>query len=209
MRNPLRSEADAFRLVLYTLGYFGLIVVAALVHPVLGLLVFLGLTGTVLYRVLGTRGRVEEQEVVAPVPSASGERRILVVANETVGGDELLDTIRSKAEGTTQVLVVVPALATRVQRWASDEDGARAAAERRLEASLARLREAGLDARGEIGDADPLQALDDEMRTFGADEIVIATHPEGRSNWLERGVVAAARERFAPPVTHVVVDLDR
>jgi hypothetical protein len=47
------------------------------------------------------------------------------------------------------------------------------------------------------------------MRTFGADEIVIATHPEGRSNWLERGVVAAARERFAPPVTHVVVDLDR
>jgi hypothetical protein len=118
MRNPLRSEADAFRLVLYTLGYFGLIVVAALVHSALGLLVFLGLTGTVLYRVLGTRGRVEEQEVVAPVPSASGDRRILVVANETVGGDELLDTIRSKAEGTTQVLVGRPTLGVRRGRRA-------------------------------------------------------------------------------------------
>jgi hypothetical protein len=209
VRNPLRSEADAFAWVLYTLGSFTLIVVAALIHPALGLLVFLGLTGTVAYRMIGTRGRVEEREVVAAVPSASGERRILVVANETVGGGELLETIRSKAEGASaQVLVVVPALTSRLQRWASDEDGARAAAERRLEASLARLREAGVDARGEIGDADPLQALDDELRTFGADEIVIATHPEGRSNWLERGVVEAARERFAAPITHVVVDLE-
>ena len=38
--------------------------------------------------------------------------------------------------------------------------------------------------------------------------IVISTHPEGRSNWLERGVVTSARERFAVPITHVVVDLD-
>jgi hypothetical protein len=209
MRNPVRSEADAFRFVLYTIGYFALIVLAAFLHPGLGLLVFLGLTGTVLYRVLGTRGRVQEREVVESVPSAPGERRLLVVANETVGGGELLETIRRKAEGTaTKVLVVVPALSTPIRHWASDEDEARAAAERRLERSLARLRRAGLDVRGEVGDADPLQAIDDELRTFGADEIVIATHPEGRSNWLERNVVADARERFRTPITHVVVDLD-
>ena len=47
------------------------------------------------------------------------------------------------------------------------------------------------------------------MRTFGADEIIISTHPEGRSNWLERGVVESARERFTVPITHVVIDLDR
>ena len=50
--------------------------------------------------------------------------------------------------------------------------------------------------------------MEDALRTFGADEIVISTHPEGRSNWLERGVVNAARERFEVPITHVVVDLE-
>ena len=59
-----------------------------------------------------------------------------------------------------------------------------------------------------MGDGDPLQAMEDALRTFGPDEIVISTHPEGRSNWLERGVVSAARERFDVPITHVVVDLE-
>ena len=87
--------------------------------------------------------------------------------------------------------------------------GAGAAAGERLEASLARLREAGIEARGEVGDGEPLQAIEDALRTFGADEIIISTHPEGRSHWLERGVVTRARERFAVPITHVVVDLER
>ena len=59
-----------------------------------------------------------------------------------------------------------------------------------------------------MGDADPLQAIEDALRTFGADVIIISTHPEGRSNWLERGVVSTARERFAVPIEHVVVDLE-
>nr|MBA2298579.1 hypothetical protein [Actinomycetota bacterium] len=52
------------------------------------------------------------------------------------------------------------------------------------------------------------QAIEDALRTFGADEIVISTHPEGRSRWLERDVVSQAMERFDVPITHVVVDLD-
>ena len=51
--------------------------------------------------------------------------------------------------------------------------------------------------------------MEDALRTFGADEIIISTHPPGRSNWLERGVVEKARERFPVPITHVVVDLER
>jgi hypothetical protein len=51
--------------------------------------------------------------------------------------------------------------------------------------------------------------MEDALRTFGADEIIISTHPEGRSHWLERGVVERARERFTVPVAHVVVDLER
>ena len=77
-----------------------------------------------------------------------------------------------------------------------------------MNASLARLREAGLDAKGEVGDAEPLQAMEDAMRLFGADEIIISTHPEGRSHWLVKGIVDEARERFAVPITHVVVDLE-
>ena len=69
------------------------------------------------------------------------------------------------------------------------------------------MRAAGMTARGEVGDSDPVQAIEDAIRTFGPDEIVISTHPEGRSNWLERGVVESAKERFDVPVTHVVVDL--
>ena len=63
-------------------------------------------------------------------------------------------------------------------------------------------------ARGEIGDGDPLQALEDALREFPADEIVVSTHPPGRSHWLEQGVVENARMRYDVPVTHVVVDLE-
>jgi hypothetical protein len=106
-----------------------------------------------------------------------------------------------------RVLVVAPALNSRLRHWTSDEDAARAGAQERVERSVDRLREAGIDARGEVGDGDPIQAIEDALRTFGADEIVISTHPEGRSHWLERGVVDTARERFELPITHVVVDL--
>jgi GABA permease len=136
------------------------------------------------------------------------ELRVLVVANETVGGAELMDAIGERARsGRTRFLVVCPALTSRLRTWTSDEDGARSAAQRRLETTLARLASAGIEAQGAIGDLDPLVAMEDAVRTFHPDEIVVSTHPEGRSNWLERGVVAAARERFDLTVTHVVVDL--
>jgi hypothetical protein len=153
--------------------------------------------------------RVERPIQTAPRPHAPGERRILVIANETVGGSTLREMIRERSSGTrAEILVVTPALNSPVRHWASDEDSARAAAQERLNASLRKLEAAGLAARGQVGDGDPVQAIEDALRTFGADEIIISTHPEGRSHWLERGVVANARQRFAVPITHVVVDLD-
>jgi hypothetical protein len=206
-RNPFRSEAEAYRFVLLTVGYFALIVAAASIDRWLGLAVFVVLTAVVLW--LWLRARTDEPVERTTVPHRGGEneRRILVIANETVGGSELLDALRHKSEGVREeVLVVCPALNSLVRHWASDEDGARAAAQQRLDASLARLAQEGVGARGEVGDADPLQAMEDALRTFGADEIVISTHPEGRSHWLERNVVGQARERFDVPITHVVVD---
>jgi hypothetical protein len=152
---------------------------------------------------------VERPRQTAPRPHAEGERRILVVANETVGGFTLRSLILERSlDVQEQVLVVTPALNSPLKHWTSDEDDARAAAQERLDASLAKLAEAGVQARGEVGDGDPVQAIEDALRTFGADEIIISTHPEGRSNWLERGVVEKARERFAVPIRHVVVDLE-
>ena len=209
-RNPFRSEAEAYRFLLLTVGYVALIVAAAAIATWLGLVVFVLLTAVAV--VFWARSRSNEPVLRPAVPtheSAEDERHILVIANETVGGDELLSILREKASGVNeQVLVVCPALNSQVRTWASDEDGARSAAQGRLDASLARLRQDGVQAQGEVGDGDPLQAIEDALRTFGADEIVISTHPEGRSHWLERNVVGAARERFDVPITHVVVDLE-
>ena len=210
MINPLRSEAEAFRFLIATIGYFGAIVIATVVGGAwVGLGVFLALTLAALWWWFRTR-RNERPAQTAPRPHAEGERRILVVANETVGGHTLRSMILEKSlDVREEVLVVTPALNSPLRHWVSDEDGARAHAQERLNASLAKLADAGVQARGEVGDGDPLQAMEDALRTFGADEIIISTHPEGRSHWLERGIVEKARERFAVPITHVVVDLER
>jgi nucleotide-binding universal stress UspA family protein len=210
MINPFRSEAEAYRFLLLTVGYFAAIAIAALaIGKWAGIIVFLVLTLAGVAYVVRAR-RVEPPRQA--VPSRRGrenERRILVIANETVGGERLREEIRRRSEGyDEQVLVVCPALNSPLRHWASDEDDARVQAQKRLDASLARLRAAGVEAKGEVGDAEPVQAMEDALRLFGADEIIISTHPEGRSNWLEKGIVETARERFAVPITHVVVDLE-
>jgi hypothetical protein len=211
MLNPLRSEAEAFRFLIASIAYFGAIVVASVAGGTwVGVGVFVALTAVVVGWWMQARTDEARPQRTRPRPHAAGERRILVIANETVGGHTLRSAILERSlDVREEVLVVTPALNSPIRHWASDDDGARAAAQQRLDKSLAQLAEAGVDARGEIGDGDPVQAMEDALRTFGADEIIISTHPEGRSNWLERGVVERARERFVVPITHVVVDLSR
>jgi hypothetical protein len=111
-----------------------------------------------------------------------------------------------RAKEATQVLLVAPALNGRIRHWTCDDDAAHAAADDRLRRSLDRLAASGIPANGMVGDADPLQAAADALRVFPAEQLVIATRPEGRSNWLARGVVERARRRFGVPVVHLVVD---
>jgi hypothetical protein len=208
MRNPFRSEAEAFNFLLVSVGVAAAIVLAGLVGGTwYGVGVAIVTIGAVTwwYWKSGERPR--------PVPAAPTKQdevaanRILVIANETIGGRALRERIRHATQGGAEVFLVSPALNSRLKHWASDEDEARLAAQERLDASLARLRSDGIEARGQIGDSEPLQAVEDALRTFGANEIIISTHPRGRSNWLEQGLVEQARERFAVPITHVVVDL--
>jgi hypothetical protein len=207
VKNPVKDEASAFQVVLLTLGGAVLVVVAAWISTWLGVVVFLALLAAALWAIRGgMRQRPSQTHVVRDETGPS--RRILVVANETVAGHELSELLGQKAGGGREdVLLVCPALNSKLRTWTSDEDGARAAAQSRLDTSLARLAELGIKARGEIGDGDPLQAIEDSLREFPADEIVVSTHPPGRSHWLEQGVVENARSRYDVPVTHVVVDL--
>jgi hypothetical protein len=206
MRNPLRTEADAFRFLGVVIVGAALIVGASRANTWLGVGVAAVAVGAISwwYWHQPSAGR-------APVMVHDHEHsrhRILVIANETVGGRVLSEELIRRAAGRdVEILVVAPALNSPLRHWLSDEDGARAAAEERVQASVHHLIQTGLDVRGEIGDGDPLQAIEDALRTFGADEIVISTHPVGRSHWLEQGLVDESRKRFARPITHVVVDL--
>jgi hypothetical protein len=209
VRNPLRSEAEAFRFVVIVLGFFAAVVLGKLAAGWWVGLAVAAVGFVVLLLLLREASKPpERQEAPAHVGGAT-DLRILVIANETVGGGTLREVIAQKAEGfDEEVLVVCPALNSPLRHWVSDEDGARAQAQARLDESVGRLREAGINTRGEIGDGDPLQAIEDALRTFGADEVIVSTHPVGRSHWLERNVVGMARERFAVPITHVIVDLE-
>jgi GABA permease len=98
---------------------------------------------------------------------------------------------------------------SRVHYAMSDIDTELGLARRRLDESLQWARETGFEASGEVCPDGPLVAIEDQLREFAADEILISTHPPERSNWLEAGVVERARAQLDIPITHVVVDLAR
>jgi hypothetical protein len=129
--------------------------------------------------------------------------RVLVIANETVDGADLRELL--SAHGATEVLVVAPALSSRVRFWVSDIDPARARASIRLARSLAGLAGNGIEVAGSIGDSEPLQAIKDCLRVFAADEIVLVTHSEDETHWVEHGLVERARAHFPGfAITHLV-----
>ena len=94
------------------------------------------------------------------------------------------------------MLVVAPALSSRVRFWVSDIDPARRRAAARLSRSLPGLGGAGIAVAGSIGDSEPLQAIADGLRVFEADEIVLVTHSEEEAHWVEHDLVERARKHF-------------
>lgn len=209
MHNPLKSEREAFRWLVATGIAAGIVIVVTLLtRPQVGVVVAAGITGFGV-GLLWRAAHGSEPRSVAVTAGGDGRHRLLVVANETVGGRPLLNEIANRCRGRrSEILVVTPALtASRAAHWASDVDEAIELARQRMELSLIEIDRLGLRARGEIGDSDPNIAIEDALRVFPADEIVISTHPPERSRWMERGVVDRARREIELPITHVVVDL--
>jgi hypothetical protein len=209
MHNPLRSEDDAFRwLIVIGIGAASVIALTLLTRPVIGVIwaaLPIGFGVGLGYR--SARGSLSHN--VEVTQGGDGKFRLLVIANETVQGEGLLNEIRDRCrDRRCEVMVVTPALASsRASHWASDIDEAIELARQRMELSLIEIKQLGLKAKGEIGDSDPNVAIEDALRVFPADEIVISTHPPDRSRWLEHGVVDKAREQIDLPIAHVVVDL--
>jgi GABA permease len=140
----------------------------------------------------------------SPLPLSAS--RVLVVANETVGAGELLGELRRlKNELTAKYLVCVPAHPLHTGQGAAwSPDASVIAAQHRLDMVLDILRGEGLQAEGVLGDYRPLHAMDDAVKSFEPDLIVISTHPEERSAWLRQDIVEQARHKYAMPVRHII-----
>jgi GABA permease len=148
----------------------------------------------------------------APPVSTGHAERVLVLANETVTGSELLDELRSiDRAGDAEYFVCVPANPIdtgqaehkgAVYMWQATVEAAQA----RLDRTLEILRSENLRANGELGDYRPLRALADAVAEFKPDRLVICTHPEDRSAWLRYDGVDRARESYDIPLTHVIVE---
>jgi len=135
-------------------------------------------------------------------------KRVLVVANETVAGKPLIDAVRKRAEGEEVRVHVISPQNQPKHGYVIYDEHVRDAAQNRLEMTLALLREAGIEADGEVMDPDPYSAVMDALGEADYDEIVISTHPETRSGWLRQGLVDRVQRAARRPVEHVVVDLD-
>ncbi len=131
-------------------------------------------------------------------------RRYLVVANQTLGGDHLVERIRAcMADGPARFHLLVPA--THPQDHATWTEGqASVLAERRLQAALDRFRQLGADVIGGVGDNEPMAAIDDVLREQTFDEIILSTLPAGASRWLRQDLPHRVERHTGIPVTHVV-----
>lgn len=132
---------------------------------------------------------------------------ILVLANETIGGQRLLDRIIARSEeGDATFFVVVPRTRPRYGNVVYD-DAVRSSAQVRVDLALAFARNEGIEARGEVGDEDPFNAAMDAIDEHRIDEVIVSTHPSSSSGWMRRDLPERIQSESGLPVEHIVVDI--
>jgi DNA-binding LacI/PurR family transcriptional regulator len=126
-------------------------------------------------------------------------KHTLVVANETVGGQTLIEALERRAtESPHRFTVISP--------QGGKEPDAAASAEQRLHHTIRLLRQAGLDVVGQVMDPDPFNSVMNALQYHPADEIIISTFPGATSRWLRGDLIARVRKETGSPVEHIVVD---
>jgi hypothetical protein len=134
-------------------------------------------------------------------------RTILVVANETLGGRDLLDALSERADSDTRFILCVPVTQPK-SGLVVYRDAVFDAAQTRVDLALEVIRGMGIRAIGEIGDPDPFTATMDAVREYDPQEIIISTYPETRSGWLRRDLIERVREATGVPVTHIISHIE-
>lgn len=211
MRNPVRSEADAFHIVV---GSAAVLVASAvlgtLLSPPVGIALVGGaVAGALVWEVAttdpGRRWPLRDAIATGRRNAPRGRRQLLVVGNRTLASEAL----RARLLQSTQddIHFVVPILSSRAHYIATDVDRELRDARARLRDALAWAREHELRATGKVGDPNAaFLAIEDELRRSGADEVIISTLPLSQSNWLEAGVIERLQEELDVPITHLIAE---
>lgn len=134
-------------------------------------------------------------------------RRLLVVITTEVDDGDLRDLVRSRAGADAEMLVVAPASGLSRLDWLTNaEDDARTEAASRAAKTADATPTEDVEAR--VGDSDPVKAIEDALRTFAADEILVVAHPDDQAGWLEEGTGVEAQARFSLPIARITVAED-
>lgn len=205
MRRRGSAEFLAIPLVIVLLGGLALLLVAAYSAEWAWLLAAVpALAGVALvaWAIFGRSRPADEPPPVRP-RDGDGTYRLLVIADESGTSDAFRDAVVPHTAGrAAEAYVIAPALQSRLGRWTGDE-AAYGHAQEHLNATLVALAALGIDARGRVGSLDPIQAADDGLREFGADELVFVTG-SGGDDGPDLNLIQSARGRYGLPVTHLV-----
>lgn len=150
------------------------------------------LRGNLIDRARKVAGDLPLEHVVVDLEEPRERAHVLVLGSQTVVGEPVLEEVRKRAAASpADFTVVVPA----------DPPGA----EERVRRTLARLKAAGIEATGHVGDPDPVAAAMNAVHDERVDEIIVSTFPQETSGWLRRDVVGRIRKGTKLPVYHIEV----
>ena len=133
-------------------------------------------------------------------------KKLLVVATAPVEPGPFRDAVRSHSGEDAEIRIVAPASDLSPLQWlANDEDAAREQAARVAARAESAVEPEAARTEAEVGDTDPMQAIEDALRTFPANEVLVVTHADEEAGWLEQDSAEEAQERFGVPVTRLTV----
>jgi hypothetical protein len=188
------------------------LIVALVIHPPtlgwvgFGIVSIIVLSLSALAPLAFERTRVSPQR---PAVGLDGEKRLLVVADSHCSESALSDEIVARLPGTVLVHVAVPVRVSHLHFLTDDEFNEAQDAERSMLTSVGLLRQRGVSATGSLGSDKPLESMTDALSFFPANDVLLATPPDGESYWLERDLLQKARGLTAVPVRQVIVPAKR
>src|SRR5437588_2931140 len=206
MRLPLTTETDAFRAVLVVSALVGVCMLVGYLFGILPAAILACAAGIALlvWVLLPTRTSLSPAEAWGR--RSHGARRTLLIIGEAPTDEQFRREVLHRLHSPAAIEVHAPVLQSKAHFVTTDIDHETQQARRRLAQTLAAARRAGVPASGEVGDPiDPLAGIEDELRRYRADEVIVTTHPPADANWVESDLLEHLREELTAPVTEVVL----